>query len=161
VLTNCDAFEQFPPFPFDIVFKLMRGPQSIRALAAAMRPAPVRHSPLGYGLLARRLDPALTASWLTPARTDPRIAGDLAELLRAVDRTDLTDVAARLSRFTKPVTLVWGMADRCFTPALGRRLAAAFPNSSLVAVADAKTFVPLDDPESVSAAIKRCSPIGR
>ncbi len=161
VLTNCDAFEEFPPFPFDLVFKLMRGPLSIRALTAAMGPAPVRHSPLGYGLLANRLDPALTAYWLTPARTDPRIAGDLARLLRAVDGTDLTDVASRLSRFTKPVTLVWGTADRCFTPELGRRLANAFPNSSLVPVADAKTFVPLDDPEAVSATIARRSPIDR
>jgi pimeloyl-ACP methyl ester carboxylesterase len=161
VLTNCDAFEKFPPFPFDAVFALMRGPRSIRALTTAMGPAPLRHSPLGYGLLVRRPDPELTASWLTPARTDARIAGDLAALLRAVGGTDLTDVAPRLSRFTKPVTLAWGTADRCFTPALGRRLAAAFPNSSLVEVARARTFVPLDDPAAVSDAITRCSSVGK
>ncbi len=159
VLTNCDAFEKFPPFPFNVAFTLMRGPRSIRALTAAMGSAPLRHSALGYGLLAHRLDPDVTASWLTPARTDPRIAGDLAALLRTIERTDLTDVAPRLSRFTKPVTLAWGTADRCFTPALGRRLAAAFPNSSLVEVAGARTFVPLDNPQAVSAAITRCSPV--
>ena len=38
----------------------------------------------------------------------------------------------RLYEFTKPVTLVWGQSDRCFTLELGRRLAAAFPDSELV-----------------------------
>ena len=32
VLTNCDAFDKCPPFPFDLVFGLLRGPISIRAL---------------------------------------------------------------------------------------------------------------------------------
>ncbi|MBV8964935.1 MAG: alpha/beta fold hydrolase, partial [Mycobacteriaceae bacterium] len=31
VLTNCDAFDKFPPFPFDVVFALLRGPVSIKA----------------------------------------------------------------------------------------------------------------------------------
>jgi pimeloyl-ACP methyl ester carboxylesterase len=153
VLTNCDAFEKFPPFPFNIVFKLLRGPVSIKALTSLMGPRAVRHSPLGYGLLTRRPDEALTASWITPARADSRIADDLAALLRRVEHTDLTGVAPRLSRFVKPVTVVWGAADRCFTPALGRRLAAAFPNSSLIEVADASTFVALDNPDAVADAI--------
>jgi pimeloyl-ACP methyl ester carboxylesterase len=157
VLTNCDAFDKFPPFPFDAVFALLRGPRSIRTLTSLMAPTAVRHSPLGYGLLADQLDAALTASWIAPARNDSRIAGDLAALLRQVAVTDLTEVSTRLSRFAKPVTLVWGMRDRCFTPALGRRLAALFPASSLVEAPAAKTFVPLDDPGAVIAAIAEVS----
>lgn len=159
VLTNCDAFDKFPPFPFDVVFALLRGPMSIKALFAAMRPAALRNSPLGFGLLIRHPDPAMTASWLRPCRTDSRICRDLATLLRHVAATDLTDVAARLPRFTKPVTLVWGQADRCFTPSLGRRLAAQFPDSTLIEVPDAKTFVALDDPAPVIDAIEKiCAP---
>ncbi|MGH3971488.1 MAG: alpha/beta fold hydrolase [Mycobacterium sp.] len=67
--------------------------------------------------------------------------------------TDLTDVAPRLPRFTKPVTLVWGQRDRCFTPGLGRRLAALFSNAKLIEVPDAKTFVALDEPDAVIDAI--------
>jgi pimeloyl-ACP methyl ester carboxylesterase len=70
-----------------------------------------------------------------------------------VATADLTDVAVRLPRFTKPVTLVWGQRDRCFTPALGRRLAGLFSNAKLVEVPDAKTFVSLDEPEAVIDAI--------
>lgn len=152
VLTNCDAFEKFPPFPFTVVFAMLRGPVTIKVLFEQMRVTALRHSPLGFGLLAQP-DPALTNSWLDPARTDVRIRRDLAALLRAVARTDLTDVATRLPRFTKPVTVVWGQRDRAFTPALGRRLAALFPNSTLIEVPEARTFVSLDAPAAVVSAI--------
>lgn len=152
VLTNCDAFDKFPPFPFNVVFALLRGPMSIKVLFEQMRWKPLRHSPLGYGLLAD-VDPALTASWIEPARTDVRIRRDLARLLREVAKTDLTDVATRLPRFTKPVTIVWGQRDHAFTPALGRRLAGQFPNSTLIEVPGARTFVALDAPQSVIDAI--------
>ena len=152
VLTNCDAFDKFPPFPFTLVFALLRGPISIKLLFEQMRLKPLRHSPLGYGLLVRP-DPQLTDSWLQPGRNDVRIRRDLARLLRNVAKTDLTDVSTRLPRFTKPVTFVWGQRDRAFTPALGRRLAALFPNSTLIEVPDARTFVSLDEPGAVVDAV--------
>jgi pimeloyl-ACP methyl ester carboxylesterase len=153
VLTNCDAFEKFPPFPFNAVFATMRGPRSIRLLSKSMKIAALRHSPLGYGLLLQPYNGALTASWVEPMSTDPRIARNLATLLRAVAAMDLTEVATRLPRFAKPVTIVWGMADRCFTPSLGRRLAGLFPNAAMVEVPGARTFVALDAPAAVVDAI--------
>jgi pimeloyl-ACP methyl ester carboxylesterase len=160
VLTNCDAFDKFPPFPFNVVFALLRGPVSIKLLFEQMRIKALRHSPLGFGLLARP-DPQLTASWLEPGRTDARIRSDLATLLRNVAKTDLIDVSTRLERFTKPVTIVWGQRDRAFKPALGRRLAALFPNCTLIEVPDARTFVSLDRPDAVIdavAAVGVCRP---
>jgi pimeloyl-ACP methyl ester carboxylesterase len=154
VLTNCDAFDKFTPFPFDVVFALLRGPITIKMLFAQMRLKALRRSPLGFGLLMRDPDPALTDSWLQPCRADSRICRDLAALLRHVAKTDLTDVSKRLPEFTKPVTVVWGQADRCFTPALGRRLAALFQHGTLIEVPDAKTFVALDEPEAVIGAIE-------
>ncbi len=156
VLTNCDAFDKFPPFPFTMVFAMLRGPKSIKTLFETMRVKALRHSPLGFGLLTKP-DPALTASWLEPCRNDIRIRRDLATLLRQVARTDLTDVSTRLPRFTKPVAVVWGQRDRAFTPALGRRLAALFPNSTMVEVPGARTFVALDDPGAVVDAIASVS----
>ena len=153
VLTNCDAFEKCPPFPFDIVFGMLRGPISIKALFGQLRVRTLRHSPLGFGLLLNRPDSDLTAAWLQPCLDDSRICRDLAALLRQVATADLTDVATRLPRFTKPVTLVWGQRDRCFTPALGRRLARLFSNGTLIEVPKAKTFVALDDPDAVIDAI--------
>jgi pimeloyl-ACP methyl ester carboxylesterase len=154
ILTNCDAFGAFPPFPFNAVFAALRGPRTIKALAGPMRIPAVRSSPLGFGLLMRRND-ELTASWMEPGMRDPRIARNLAVLLRGVGATDLVDVGTRLVRFTKPVTLVWGQADRCFTPALGRRLAAAFPDAELIEVPGVRTFVALDAPGAVVDAVER------
>ncbi len=54
-----------------------------------------------------------------------------------------------MHRFGKSVRLVWGTADRCFTTKLGRRLAALFPDATLVEVPGAKTFVPLDNSQAV------------
>ena len=138
VLTNCDAFDKFPPFPFTAVFALLRGPISIKTLFTMMGLTPLRHSPLGFGLLLNDPDPELTKSWVTPCREDTRICRNLAELLRHVAATDLTDVSTRFPQFTKPVTLVWGMRDRCFTPSLARRMAALFPNATMIEVPGAK-----------------------
>ena len=153
VLTNCDAFDKCPPFPFDMVFGLLRGPISIRALFGLMRLRTLRSSAVGFGLLINKPDPDLTAAWLQPCLQDTRICRDLAALLRQVAAADLTDVATRLPRFTKPVTLVWGQRDRCFTPGLGRRLAGVFSNAKLIEVPDAKTLVSLDNPDAVVDAI--------
>jgi pimeloyl-ACP methyl ester carboxylesterase len=153
VLTNCDAFDKCPPYPFDVAFRVLRGPISIKALFSLLRPRTLRHSPLGYGLLISQPDPDLTAAWLRPCLKDSRICRDLAALLRQVATADLTDVATRLPRFTKPVTLVWGQQDRCFSPSLGRRLAGCFSNPKLIEVPDAKTFVALDDPDAVIESI--------
>lgn len=157
VLTNCDAFEVFPPFPFNAVFSLMRSGASTRTLGSVMRLKALRHSPLAYGLLMNEPDPQLTASWIAPATTDAEIAGDFAALARSIGRTDLVSTAPRLRSFTKPVSLVWGQADRCFTPELGRRLADAFPNSTLIEVPGARTFVSLDRPSAVVDAIVQIS----
>lgn len=153
VLTNCDAFDKFPPFPFSVGSVLLLRPATIKATAGLMRLTVMRHSPLGYGLLWRNPDPALTESWLAPSANDPRIRQDIATLTRNIGRTNLTEVSNRMTLFTKPVTIVWGQGDRSFTPALGRRLAAKFPNVTTVDVPGARTFVALEDPDAVADAV--------
>lgn len=157
VLTNCDAFDRFPPAPFKQVFALMRGPRTVRALMTTMRSTILRHSPLGFGLLVSRAGTELTRSWTEPSRTDPLVGRDLVGLLRAIRPADLLEVSNRLPRFDKPVTLVWGQNDRSFTPRLGRRLADRFPDSTYVAVPGARTFVAIDEPDAVSSAIESIS----
>ncbi|WP_232667968.1 alpha/beta fold hydrolase [Pseudonocardia sp. TRM90224] len=146
VLTNCDAFDTFPPFPFNVVFALLKGNTLMKINLQPMRSRAFRHSPLGFGLLAERLDPAQTRSWIEPGLTDAAIRGDAVAFLRAARPADLLDVSTRLDRFTGPVTIVWGTADRAFTPQLGRRLQDAFRNAHLVEVPNARTLVALDAP---------------
>ena len=158
VLTNCDAFENFPPKAFVPLFLAARRPALTSMLLAPMRLRVLRHSPLAFGLLMRRpLDADLTRHWITPAMTDRRIREDIARFASHVDRTALVSAAPRLRDFTGPTRIVWGTADRCFTPATGRRLAAAFAHSELVEVPGVSTFVSIDAPDVVADSIATMS----
>jgi pimeloyl-ACP methyl ester carboxylesterase len=155
VLTNCDAFDQFPPAPFGMLVTVGRSPRRLAATIKPMRSTKLRHSVLGYGGLVRNpLDPGLTSRWVEPMLTDKAVVRDTARFLSNVDKRDLLDVSTRLHEFTKPVRLVWGQADRFFKPEFGRRLAATFPNAQLVEVEGGRTFLPLDEPQRVADEIR-------
>ncbi|SDM54037.1 Pimeloyl-ACP methyl ester carboxylesterase [Allokutzneria albata] len=147
VLTNCDAFDKFPPFPFSVMFRLLKGKHRMKASLLPMRSRVLRHSPLGFGLLSRNLDADLSRSLIEPALTRPDVRDDAVRFLRAVDPRDLLDVSTRLKNYRGRVRIVWGTADRAFTPALGRRLQGAFHDAEFVEVPGSRTFVQLDAPQ--------------
>jgi pimeloyl-ACP methyl ester carboxylesterase len=153
VLTNCDAFDTFPPFPFNVMFSLLKGEIRMKINLQPMRWRAFRHSPMGLGLLANKLDSAQTRAWIEPSLENKAIRKDAVEFLRAAKRKDLLDVSTRLDRFAGPVTIVWGTADRAFTTKLGRRLQHAFGNARFVEVPKARTLVSLDAPEQLADAI--------
>jgi pimeloyl-ACP methyl ester carboxylesterase len=154
VLTNCDAFDKFPPPPFGALVAVGRRPGRLRATFQPTRFTGVRHSVLGYGgLVAKPLDAELTARWATPCRTDRAIARDAAAFLRAIDARDLLDVSTRLSRFTKRVRIVWGARDRFFKIEMAEQLRDAFPDAELVRIENGRTFVPLDFPDELAGEI--------
>ncbi len=158
VLTNCDAFDTFPPKVFLPLFLAAKHPGITKLLLAPMRLRFVRHSMLGFGLLLRRpRDAALTRHWISPAIDDVRIRKDIARFVRGVDPAQLGAAAHRLRHFRGPASVVWGMADRWFTPALGRQLSAAFANAQFVEVPDVSTFVSIDAPAAVATAIATIS----
>lgn len=161
LLTNCDAFDTFPPFPFSLIFGLLKGPRRMKINLLPMRSKAFRHSPLGFGLLANDLDPELTRSWIEPALTQPGIRDDAVRLLRAIDPGELLAVSTRLKDFTGPVRIVWGTADRAFTPALGRRLREAFQDAEFVEVPNARTLVQLDAPVTLADQIADLASVRR
>jgi pimeloyl-ACP methyl ester carboxylesterase len=147
VLTNCDAFDTFPPFPFNLLFRLGRHPGAARLVLQAMRPASLRNGRLGFGpLVRRRLTAEDTAGWIRPYLTDPGVRHDTTSFLRGWRPDDLADVATRLHKFEKPVLIAWAPSDRFFKIALGRRLASVFRDARLVEVPNAATFISLDQP---------------
>jgi pimeloyl-ACP methyl ester carboxylesterase len=155
VLTNCDAFEQFPPRFFVPLFILARSRLAVWTLAQQTRLRAVRHSPLGFGPLLNRPRPAaLTRGWIQPLLDSAAIRHDLTRFARGLRGTELTEAATWLGRFQRPVRLVWGTRDKHFTLELGRRLAAAFPLAQLDEVADATTFVSIDRPGAVVSAVE-------
>lgn len=157
VLTNCDAFEAFPPPAFKGLVKAGSHPVLFGLLAAALMPVAVRHSARGYGrLFAGEPDPETTRGWIEPA-LGAGIRRDAAKLMRAMRPLDLLDVSTRFGRFEKPVHLVWGDADPYFEVGLAERLAAAFPNATLITVPGGRTFFPMERPEEVADAIVSAS----
>lgn len=159
VLTNCDAFDVFPPSPFDLIVKIGRRRGGVSLLSQSMRSRLLRHSVLGYGgLVSKPLDPALTGRWVAPTRHDAGIRHDTRRFLSGADPAELLDVSTRLGDFGKPVRLVWGTQDPYFTIDLGRRLRAAFgDHAELVEVPGERTFIPLDNPERVASEIRSMS----
>ena len=152
VLTNCDAFDQFPPPPFGLLVKAGRRPGRLRALVMPTRVTALRHSFLGFGpLAASKLDPVVTRGWIDPLLHDAGVRRDAARFMAAVEPAELLDVSTRLHSFGKPVLLLWGTADRFFKIDFARRLAAIFPNARLVEIDAARTFVSLDAPDRVAA----------
>jgi pimeloyl-ACP methyl ester carboxylesterase len=154
VLTNCDAFTNFPPAPFGQLFKAFRSPKAIRVLMAPMRAAAVRHSPAGFGLLVNQpLDADQTRAWVEPCLSDPAIRRDTARFARKVDPADLGAASERLGDFGGPALLVWGAADRFFKLDFARRLCATFSDARLVEIDNGRTFIPHDEPERLAEEI--------
>lgn len=154
VLTNCDAFEKFPPRFFVPLFVLARYRAAVWLVGQQTRLRAVRHSPLAFGpLLNRPRNAGLTRAWMQPILDSAAIRCDVTRFARGLKRTELLDAPSWLGRFTGPVQLVWGTRDKHFTTELGQRLAAAFPDARLDEVPDATTFVSIDRPDAVAAAV--------
>jgi pimeloyl-ACP methyl ester carboxylesterase len=151
VLTNCDAFDNFPPAPFGLLIKAFRNTTAIRGLMAPMRATPIRHSAAGFGLLVNRaLDPEQTRGWVEPCLSDAGIRDDVARFARGVDPQDLLAASQRLGRYSGNALLVWGTSDRFFKLAFARRLAGVFARARLVEIEGGRTFVPHDEPQRLA-----------
>jgi pimeloyl-ACP methyl ester carboxylesterase len=154
VLTNCDAFEVFPPFPFNLLFRLGRHPAAARVVLQAVRPAWLRNGPLGFGPLVKRaLSAEETEGWVRPYLEDAAVRRDTAAFLRGWQPGELAEVSRRLERFERPVLIVWAPEDRFFRIALAHRLRDTFPDARLVEVPGARTFLALDQPAALATHI--------
>jgi pimeloyl-ACP methyl ester carboxylesterase len=156
VLTNCDAFDTFPPFPFDLLFRLGRHPVPARAVLQPMRLAALRNSRLGFGwLVRRRLGADESRPWVTPYLTDAGVRRDVTAFARGWRASDLADAATRLPDFDRPVLVCWAPKDPFFKVALAHRLVETFPAARLVVFPVALTFVSLDQPARLADEIGR------
>jgi len=154
VLTNCDAFDAFPPSPFDILFKPFRSARAIKGLMAPMKVPAVRHSAAGFGLLVDTpFDADQTRGWVKPTLNDADVRRDVAKFVKAVDPQELLGVSNRLGAFNGPALLVWGAADRFFKLGFAKRLRDVFADARLVEIEGGRTFVPHDHPERLAREI--------
>ena len=149
VLTNCDTHENFPPG----IFKAM---PPIAALPGGMA---VLSAPFRIGALARAafrpftknpIPADLIASWMEPGLHDPGVKHDVKKVTVGMNKRYTLEAAEKLRSSELPILLAWAPGDRFFPIKYAERLAAERRNARLVEIPDAKTFVPLDQPQRLA-----------
>lgn len=158
VLTNCDAFEHFPPSSFKpLITGLAHVPGALAMLGIMGRLAPIRRASMSLAALTTAPIPDATlAEWITPLR-ERAVRRDLLKVLRGIHPRHTLAAAGRLPEFDRPVLVAWGTEDLYFPVADARRLVATFPHARLELIEGARTFVQLDAPERLAALLDSAS----
>ena len=154
VLTNCDAYDKFPPSFFRFLFWGAHIPGFVTGLFQPMRITAMRNAPIAYGWLAKHGIPAeITNGWVQPGLKDSGVRRDTAKLLKGAHPRYTQEAAAHFKEFDKPVLIAWGQEKDFFPAEYGERLARDFPNGRLERIEDSWTFVPEDQPELLAKLI--------
>jgi pimeloyl-ACP methyl ester carboxylesterase len=154
VLTNCDAYENFPPRLFAFLFYGAKLPGFLWTLAQPMRIAAMRRLPIAFGWLSKRGVPDdITASWIRPTLDDAGVRRDATKLLKGVRKSDLLEAATHFKDFDKPVLMAWGTEKAFFRVEDAERLARDFPKGRLEKIDDSYTYVSEDQPERLAKLI--------
>ncbi len=158
LLTNCDAFENFPPPAFRPLQWAARVPGLLTAVLQSMRLDPLRRSPLAYGWLIKRdLAAAPLRSWVEPFLSDSAIRRDTVKVLKGIHPRYTLEAAERLRDFDRPTMLAWATEDRFFKLSFAERLADTIPDATLERIEDSYTFVSEDQPERLASLIEAFS----
>jgi pimeloyl-ACP methyl ester carboxylesterase len=154
VLTNCDAYENFPPRLFAFLFYGAKLPGFLWTLAQPMRIAAMRRLPIAFGWLSKRGVPDdITAIWIRPTLDDAGVRRDATKLLKGVRKSDLLEAATHFKDFDKPVLMAWGTEKDFFRVEDAERLARDFPKGRLEKIDDSYTYVSEDQPERLAKLI--------
>ena len=155
VLTNCDAYDKFPPQPFTYLTLVPKIPGAISVLANSMRLHANRRLPIAYGWLSKTMSREIEDASVEPVIKNKEVRADIAGFLRRADKKDLMATAQQYGTIDIPVRLVWAEGDRSFKVGLAERMVRDMPNAELVRIPDKYTFVPLDQPERLAEEISR------
>lgn len=153
VLTNCDAYENFPPPEFKSLLLVPKIPGATFEMYQGLRLKAVRNK--FFQILQNTpLDHDLLDAYFAPGQRSRGIRRDANKVMRGIDAKHTLAAAEKLSRdFHKPVLLAWGTRDPFFTLATAQRLALDLPDARLVEIPTSKTFVPEDAPERLAELI--------
>ncbi len=148
-LTNCDTHENFPPGIFKAMPPLAKLPGGMLVLSAPFRiPAVARRA---FAPFARRKIPdELIASWMRPATKDSAVMRDAKKVTAGMNKRYTLAAAEKLRDSQLPIRLLWAPGDKFFPLSYAERLASEAGNAEIVQIPDAKTFVPLDQPQRVA-----------
>lgn len=152
VLTNCDTHENFPPGIFKAMPPLAKLPGAMAVMAAPFRIGAVGRR--AFKPFARtRIPDELVASWLSPSVHDRGVMRDLKKVTIGLDKRYTLEAAEKLRGSRLPILLTWAPGDKYFPISYAERLAGEAGNARIVPIEDARTFVPIDQPQRLAAEI--------
>jgi pimeloyl-ACP methyl ester carboxylesterase len=156
VITSCEAFDNYPPKLVKPAAVLAHLPGFIWLFAGLHRFKAMQRAPGAWGWMSKRPVPdEVMRGWFRPVTTDSAIRRDLRKYTTSVPRRSvLLDWAQRSAYFDRPVLIVWATEDRMMPLEHGRRLATLFPHAQLVEIEDSYTFLPEDQPEKLTSAVR-------
>jgi len=153
VLTNCDAFENFPPPVLRPLYAAAQVPGFVWLVAQLLR-LPLVQRAFARSVARSTPEPAVLEGWFAPLRASAGVRRDLATVLASVSARATLAAVAALRALDGRALVAWGANDLFFPPRDGRRLAQVFRHGSLVEIANSRTFVPEDQPLTLARAIE-------
>ncbi|HWJ43383.1 MAG TPA: alpha/beta hydrolase [Solirubrobacterales bacterium] len=151
-LTNCDTHENFPPGIFKAMPPLAKIPGGMLALSLPFRIEALARR--AFAPFAKtRIPDELIASWMEPNKRSSAVRHDAAKVTAGMNKRYTLAAARKLSESQLPIRLLWAPEDKLFPISYAERLAGECSNAKVVSIADASTFVPLDQPERVAEEI--------
>jgi pimeloyl-ACP methyl ester carboxylesterase len=152
VLTNCDTHDNFPPSIFKAIPPLAKLPGGMTVLGLPFRIGALRRA--AFAPFAKTTIPAeLIDSWMEPGQSDAGVRRDAAKFTAGMNKRYTLEAAERLADFDRPTLFAWAPEDRFFKLSYAQRLAETIPDATIETIADAKTFVPLDQPARLAELI--------
>lgn len=162
VLNSCETpYDAFPPPPFDGLPAIARDSAALGQLFEALRDRAVRAAPVAFGLLIKHpIDDLVSDSYALPCLADPDVLRDTAKVMSSARSAPVHAAGhALIARFDRPVVFAWGPEDQVFPIAHAERYAQALADAEVVAIPDAYSFTPEDQPRALADAIRRsCRP---
>jgi pimeloyl-ACP methyl ester carboxylesterase len=159
VLTNCDTHENFPPGIFKAMPPLAKLPGAMPVMAAPFRIGAVGRR--AFKPFAKtRIPDELVADWLAPAVSDRAIMHDLKKVTVGMNKRYTLEAAEKLRGSQLPILLAWAPGDKYFPISYAERLAAETGNARIVTIADANTFISLDQPQRLAREIAQFAQTG-
>jgi pimeloyl-ACP methyl ester carboxylesterase len=153
VLTNCDAYDKFPPPPFNLFKYAAKVPGGVWALAQPFRLRALTRA-FARALARTPVPDDVLDAWARPSLESPEVRRDIAKVLSGVSPRYTLEAAERLRTFERPALIAWAPEDRFFKTEHARRLASEIPNCRLELINDSLAFVPWDQPARLAALIE-------
>jgi pimeloyl-ACP methyl ester carboxylesterase len=152
VLTNCDAFNEFPPLLLKPLPLMTRLPGFMTVMGKTLNLRPSRAF-LMWSVAKTKIEPEIQRSYLEPGASIAGVRRDLQKFASAMSPKQTQEAAKRLPEFKRPVLITWAPKDIFFSKKTPVRLAKAFPNARVEWIEDSLLFVPEDQPELLAKLI--------